>query len=170
MPRAIANLHDLDLQFDDNRPGAVFEIADGPRGGTFGGNPRLRRSVGPFNLFRHPLRERGGRGRPVVTGSLANESGRAKTAGGPRVNLLCQPLYARARARPWSARCYGVARQRDRSRQNSRGLGRASLRHFGLLAALARGCRRIWRGENANYGLLVSPARCGSTGSGRLRY
>src|SRR5471032_3275474 len=36
---------------------------------------------------------------------------------------LLSPLrYARARAllaRPWSARCYGVARQRDRSRQNS---------------------------------------------------
>src|SRR5436305_15323533 len=29
-------------------------------------------------------------------------------------------LYARE-ARPWSARCYGVARQRDRSCQNSRG-------------------------------------------------
>ena len=38
----------------------------------------------------------------------------------PRVNPSCHP-YARARARPWSARCYGVARQRDRSRQNSRG-------------------------------------------------
>src|SRR5712675_3002137 len=37
-----------------------------------------------------------------------------------RVNPSCHP-YARARARPWSARCYGVARQRDRSRQNSRG-------------------------------------------------
>ena len=34
----------------------------------------------------------------------------------PRLNLLCHP-YARARARPWS-RCYGVARQPDRSRQN----------------------------------------------------
>src|SRR5450755_4305158 len=90
-------------------------------------------------------------------------------------------------ARPWSAGCYGVARQRDRSRQNStggpaltpishpyaregqavvcpllrgrsptrsvapkqhRGLGRASLRHFGL----ARGCRRIWRGVSEKQG------------------
>src|SRR5260370_23941000 len=47
----------------------------------------------------------------------------------------------RARARPWSARCYGVARQRDRSRQNSTGAsGVLSLRHFGL----ARGCRTLW--------------------------
>ena len=43
---------------------------------------------------------------------------------GPRVNLSCH-VYARARAlmaRPWSARCYGVARQRDGSRQNSTGV------------------------------------------------
>ena len=42
----------------------------------------------------------------------------------PRVNPLHQP-YARARAlmaRQWSARCYGVARQRDGSRQNSTGV------------------------------------------------
>src|SRR5438477_93307 len=37
----------------------------------------------------------------------------------PRLPLLSPST--RARARPWSARCYGVARQRDRSRQNSRG-------------------------------------------------
>src|SRR5450755_3445505 len=45
--------------------------------------------------------------------------------------------YARARAlmaRPWSARCYGVARQREGSRQNSiGGSGVLSLRHFGLV-------------------------------------
>ena len=36
-------------------------------------------------------------------------------------------------ARPWSARCYGVARQREGSRQNSiGGSGVLSLRHFGL--------------------------------------
>jgi succinate dehydrogenase/fumarate reductase flavoprotein subunit len=43
--------------------------------------------------------------------------------GCPRVNLFYHP-YARARAlmaRQWSARCYGVARQRDGSRQNSIG-------------------------------------------------
>jgi hypothetical protein len=34
-------------------------------------------------------------------------------------------------ARPWSARCYGVARQREGSRQNSiGGSGVLSLRHF----------------------------------------
>src|ERR1700676_2693531 len=36
-------------------------------------------------------------------------------------------------ARPWSAGCYGVARQREGSRQNSiGGSGVLSLRHFGL--------------------------------------
>src|SRR6202049_2736417 len=54
----------------------------------------------------------------------------------PRVNLIHHPL-TRARAlmaRPWSARCYGVARQREGSRQNSiGGSGVLSLRHFGLV-------------------------------------
>ena len=37
-------------------------------------------------------------------------------------------------ARPWSAGCYGVARQREGSRQNSiGGSGVLSLRHFGLV-------------------------------------
>src|ERR1700693_5730743 len=41
--------------------------------------------------------------------------------GPPRLSYL-SPLRARAlMARPWSARCYGVARQRDGSRQNSIG-------------------------------------------------
>src|ERR1017187_1376691 len=127
-------------------------------------------------------------------------------------------------ARPWSARCYGVDRQREGSRQNSiGGSGVLSLRHFsgwfslslgawvpknlarrrmvsagamlldrlgppgfrfteraqtasgapacflsgifraGSLYPLARGCRRIWRGEG-----WFRPARCCSTGSGRL--
>src|ERR1700682_2029045 len=55
---------------------------------------------------------------------------------GPRVDH-CSHLYARARAlmaRQWSARCYGVARQREGSRQNSTGgYGVLSLRHFGLV-------------------------------------
>src|ERR1700676_5496335 len=54
----------------------------------------------------------------------------------PRVNLIHHPS-TRARAlmaRPWSARCYGVARQREGSRQNSiGGSGVLSLRHFGLV-------------------------------------
>ena len=56
---------------------------------------------------------------------------------GPRVNLTCHP-HARARAFPqfsvpalmarqWSARCYGVARQREGSRQNSIGHPRVNL-------------------------------------------
>ena len=37
-------------------------------------------------------------------------------------------------ARQWSARCYGVARPREGSRQNSiGGSGVLSLRHFGLV-------------------------------------
>ena len=37
-------------------------------------------------------------------------------------------------AGPWSARCYGVARQREGSRPNSiGGSGVLSLRHFGLV-------------------------------------
>src|SRR6202166_475883 len=55
--------------------------------------------------------------------------------GPPRFALL-SPLHARAlMARPWSARCYGVARQREGSRQNSIGGGSGvlSLRHFGLV-------------------------------------
>src|ERR1017187_5602938 len=55
---------------------------------------------------------------------------------GPRVTPFPSPS-TRARAlmaRPWSARCYGVARQREGSRQNSiGGSGVLSLRHFGLV-------------------------------------
>src|SRR5436853_4954088 len=96
--------------------------------------------------------------------SRANAIGRAKTAEG--LGRAFSPAFrARAwvpknlarrvliywRARPWSARCYGVARQRDRSRQNSRGpracflsgisgSGRRSARlnasHLGILYAV----------------------------------
>ena len=73
---------------------------------------------------------------------------------GPRVNLLHHP-YARARAlmaRQWSARCYGVARQREGSRQNSiGGSGVLSLRHFGLVlfipwrvGAEESGAAKLW--------------------------
>src|SRR5664279_4281503 len=113
-------------------------------------------------------------------------------------------------ARPWSARCYGVARQRDGSRQNSIGSpprspilsplaregadghavvcpllrgssptrwvapkqhrvsGVLSLRHFSGWFSLSLGA---WVPKNLarrSFGLLVSPARCCSTGSGRL--
>src|SRR5216683_6574761 len=52
-------------------------------------------------------------------------------------------------ARQWSAGCYGVARHREGSRQNSiGGSGVLSLRHFGRdpFIPWQRGCRRIWRG------------------------
>ena len=64
-------------------------------------------------------------------------------------------------ARPWSARCYGVARQRDGSRQNSTG----SLRRAFPLSLGAWVPKNLAR---RSFGLLVSPARCCSTGSGRL--
>src|SRR5436305_844576 len=69
-------------------------------------------------------------------------------------------LYARE-ARPWSARCYGVARQRDRSRQNSRGPRACFL--SGISGS------RVGAEESgaASFDLLVSAARCGATGSGR---
>src|SRR6202140_5479272 len=53
----------------------------------------------------------------------------------PRLSYLSPLARARALlARPWSARCYGVARQREGSRQNSiGGSGVLSLRHFGLV-------------------------------------
>jgi len=53
----------------------------------------------------------------------------------PRYPLFLTLARARAlMARPWSARCYGVARQREGSRQNSiGGSGVLSLRHFGLV-------------------------------------
>jgi integrase len=69
-------------------------------------------------------------------------------------------------ARPWSARCYGVARQRGGSRQNSIGAPACFLSGIfraGSLYPLARGRRRIWRGER-----WFRPPRCCSTGSGRL--
>ena len=74
-----------------------------------------------------------------------------------RVNPSCHP-YARARARPWSARCYGVARQRDRSRQNSRGAPACFSPAF---RRSARGCRRIWRGKILVY--WFRRRRCRST-------
>src|SRR6202047_1730026 len=53
----------------------------------------------------------------------------------PRLPYLSPLARARAlMARPWSAGCYGVARQRAGSRQNSIGCsGVLSLRHCGLV-------------------------------------
>src|ERR1700726_3963855 len=90
--------------------------------------------------------------------------------GAPRFPLL-SPLRARAlMARPGSARCYGVARQREGSRQNSiGGSGVLSLRHFGLVLfiPLRVGAEESAAAKDANYGLWFGPARCCSTGSGR---
>src|ERR1039458_4909693 len=69
-------------------------------------------------------------------------------------------------ARPWSARCYGVARQREGSRQNSiGGSGVLSLRHFSGWFSLSLGA---WVPKNLARRRMVSAARCCSTGSGRL--
>ena len=76
-------------------------------------------------------------------------------------------------ARPWSARCYGVARQREGSRQNSiGGSGVLSLRHFGLVLFIPWrvGAEESAAAKDANYGLWFRPARCCSTGSGRLDF
>jgi len=68
-------------------------------------------------------------------------------------------------ARPWSARCYGVARQREGSRQNSiGGSGVLSLRHSGWFS-LSPGA---WVPNKLARRRMVSAARCCSTGSGRL--
>src|SRR6266446_5897473 len=67
------------------------------------------------------------------TGSASPRPDRTSWLG---VAAALTPLIAltRARARQWSARCYGVARQRDGARQNSIGVsGVLSLRHFGLV-------------------------------------
>ncbi len=92
-------------------------------------------------------------GRSLTGGVSKNGTGE------PRLPFSSPLARARAlMARPWSARCYGVARQREGSRQNSiGGSGVLSLRHFSgwfslSLNPLARGCRRIWRGEVWKYG------------------
>src|SRR5437763_925390 len=122
----------------------------------------------PVHPFCHPLRARGsGRGLPAATGSLANAIGRAKTAEDRRTSPSCAPRSpllspsTRARVRPWSARCYGVARQRDRSRQNSRGPRACFL--SGISGS------RVGAEESgaASFDLLVSAARYGAAGSGR---
>ena len=68
-------------------------------------------------------------------------------------------------ARPWSARCYGVARPREGSRLNSIGLGRAFTPAFraGLLQSPACvGCRRICRRRNLE--MVFGRAATGSWG------
>src|ERR1700692_2465417 len=68
--------------------------------------------------------------------------------------------------RPWSAGCYGGAREREGSRQNSiGGSGGLSLRHFSGWFSLSLGA---WVPKKLARRNMVSAARCCSTGSGRL--
>ncbi len=72
-------------------------------------------------------------------------------------------------ARPWSARCYGVARPREGSRQNSIGFCAPRSPQFQLVLfiPLRAGAEEFAAAKDANYGLWFRPARCCSTGSGR---
>src|SRR5450759_235540 len=76
----------------------------------------------PFR-YPHAREALSGIGPARDTGSLPNGRGFAKMVWPGALTLFLHP-YTRARAlmaRQWSARCYGVARQRDASRQNSIG-------------------------------------------------
>jgi len=68
-------------------------------------------------------------------------------------------------ARPWSARCYGVARQREGSRQNSIGAPACFLSGISGWFSLSPGA---WVPNKLARRRMVSAARCCSTGSGRL--
>src|ERR1700693_2960919 len=68
----------------------------------------------------------------LVSAARCCSTGSGRLLRGPALTSFV--TLTRARARQWSARCYGVARQRDGSRQNSTGVsGVLSLRHFGLV-------------------------------------
>src|SRR3977135_1262178 len=70
---------------------------------------------------------------PLLRGSSSTRGVAPKQHRGPRVTLS-SPSTRALMARRWSARCYGVARPREGSRQNSiGGSGVLSLRHFGLV-------------------------------------
>src|SRR5450631_2930102 len=61
-------------------------------------------------------------------------------------------------ARQWSARCYGVARQRDGSRQNSIPSGVLSLRHFSGWFSLSLGAwvpKNLARRRMASAGAML---------------
>ena len=125
----------------------VARPREGSRQNSIGGSGVL--SLRHFGLVLYPLIP----WRVGAEESAAAKYGNMVSAGamlldrlGPpgfRFNDFGAPRYpfhhplARARAlmaRPWSARCYGVARPREGSRQNSiGGSGVLSLRHFGLV-------------------------------------
>ena len=90
----------------------------------------------PIALYARARRAATGRAACELWGLCARPPAIEIGEGGLRIYLFYHP-YTRARAllaRPWSAGCYGVARQREGSRQNSiGGSGVLSLRHFGLV-------------------------------------
>jgi hypothetical protein len=107
---------------------------------------------------------------PVMPSLTPDSLMLCRWAQSPALTLTIIHTRARARlARQGSARCYGVARQRERSRQNSiGGSGVLSLRHFGAGSPypLARGCRRnLARRRQVSAGAmrldrLGPPGRC----------
>ena len=120
-----------------------------------------------------PLRAReGADGQAVVCAELRGRSPTRSVAPKPhrgaRVNLSCHPLRAREGADGQAVVCpllRGSSPTRGVAPKQHRGLRRAFSPAFraGSLYPLARGCRRSWRGE-----IWFRPARCCSTGSGRL--
>ena len=96
------------------RPAATGSLANAIGRAKTAGGPALTSSCQPY------ARE----GQAVVgprylRGRSPTRSVAPKPPGGPALTSFV--TLTRARARPWSARGYGVARQRDRSRQNRRG-------------------------------------------------
>src|SRR5450759_3363595 len=124
------------------------------------------------NLVYQPYARGGADGQavvcPLLRGSSATRGVAPKQHRGPRVNLVYQP-YARGGADGQAVVCpllRGSSATRGVAPKQHRGLRRAFSPAFfgtGSLDPLARGCRRIWRGEG-----WFRPARCCSTGAGRL--
>src|SRR4029079_19734063 len=69
-----------------------------------------------------------------------------------RPALLFSVTLTRARPGRGRPELRGRSPTRSVAPKQQRGLGRASLRHFGL----AHGCRRIWRGESGKQGRLLT--------------
>ena len=140
-------------------------------------NSRLRRSSGPaLTSFIHPLREPAD-GQAVVCPLLRGSSPTRGVApkqhrGPPRLPYL-SPLYAREGAAGQAVvgpLLRGSSPTRGVAPKQHRGLGRAFTRHFGLVLFIPWrvGAKEFAAAKDANYGLWFRPARCCSTGSGRL--
>src|ERR1700724_1341208 len=96
----------------------VARQREGSRQTSIGGAPRY--------LNYQPYARGGADGQavvcPLLRGRSATRGVAPKQHRVPRVTLIISLMRAGAlMARPWSARCYGVARQREGSRQNSIG-------------------------------------------------